>query len=266
MEVRGITISVGYADALRITLPRNVGKLSECMVVTSPTDVGTLEVVQSVPGVRLHVTDAFTRHGAWFNKGLAFEEAMDTYGRHDQLCIWDADIVFPSVIPWEAMRPNQLNGARRRVLLDPSEFRDGLDWRNLQIHRDGGPIGFFQCFNADDPVLRDRRPWYNVNFPHAGGCDAEFIQHWPVSHRCVLMIDVLHLGRPDMNWFGTSPEAREQMAAFVHRMHWPAAMRWHDAGALERVGATIERVEVPGYPTSDFQMPFERRHRAVGGS
>lgn len=258
MLIRGITISVNYSHVLAITLPRNMRHMSECLVITSQEDRETQELVNSTERVSLLVTDAFTRHGAYFNKGLAFEEGFDVLGRHGQILIWDSDILFPSTIPWGLIRPGFLNGCKRRICDPLSKWSETLDWRSCPTHLDGGPIGFWQCFQADDPRLA-KRPWYSVNFPHAGGGDAYFVQHWDAAHRCVLPFECLHLGPVDRYWFGTSPEAIERMGAYVHRQGWQKAMRKHDPKSIERVGELLDRVDVPGYEASDYRMPFERR-------
>jgi hypothetical protein len=257
MNVRGITISVNYADLLAITLPRNMRHLTECLVITTADDVQTQRIAAVVPGVRTYITDAFTRYGAYFNKGLAMEEGFEVLGRSGQILIWDADCLFPQSIPWGLLKVNALNGAHRRICTPVTRWSDGCNWDEFPPHADGGPIGFFQCFCADD--LNGKRPWYHVGYPHAGGCDAYFIGHWEASRRHVLPFHVLHLGQVDQHWFGTSAEARDRMGAYVHRMGWRGAMRLHHRSCEERVGPLIERVEVPGYPNSDFMMPFERR-------
>jgi hypothetical protein len=263
MNIRGITTSVGYAPLLAITLPRNMRHLTECWVITSPEDEQTQAVACGVPGVRLHVTDAFTRHGARFNKGLAFEEGFDAMGREGRLLIWDADILFPDVLDLSGWRDNCLNGAVRRMLANPAEWTPELNWRSLPMIRDGGPIGFFQGFAAEDPAIRDRRPWYDVSFTHAGGGDAYFMTHWAPDKRKVLPIEVLHLGPNDTNWFGTTPEARDLMAAFVTRNGWHRAAAKHDRTAADRVGEIAERVDVPGYQPTGFELPFVRRAKAA---
>lgn len=263
-EPRSITISVGYGGLLAVTLPRNMKHLRECLVVTSPDDERTREVASSVDGVRVLVTDAFTRHGARFNKGLAMEEALDALGREGWILIWDADIVFPDSIPWSQSHPEKLNGARRRLLVDPSEFRDGMDWGQCLKSADDGPIGFFQLFRADCEALEGVRPWYDVSFAHAGGGDAWFMRLWPRSHWNVMDFECLHLGPKDTNWFGTDAEGRDIMSAYVHRRHWRRAMQWHDPSAQQRVGEIVERVEVPGYPRSRFDISNARVVEATG--
>lgn len=259
MEIRGITISVGYGDVLAVTLARNMRHLTECLVVTSPDDARTLAACRDVPGVRVHVTDAFTRHGAAFNKGLAMEEGFDVLGRHGWILIWDADCLFPDSLPFDQLSPNTLHGARRRILEDPSHWSPDLDWSTCTLSRDGGPIGFFQLFNADAPSVKNKRPWYDVSFAHAGGGDAFFMDLWPPNNRKVLSLDVLHLGPKDTNWFGMSPEARDTMAAFIMRNGWDRSHPRVDRSAVDRVGEIRERVDVPGYEPSGYELPFVRR-------
>jgi hypothetical protein len=257
--IRGITVSVGYADALAITLVRNMRHLTECLVITSPDDTATAAVVRSVPGARLLVTDAFTRHGARFNKGLAMEEGFDVFGREGWLLIWDADVILPDALPLGMLQPHTLYGARRRILDDPGRWCPELPWAACPLSRDGGPIGFFQLFHAADPAVKDRRPWYDPTFAHAGGGDAYFLTHWPPNRRVVLSLDVLHLGPKDVNWFGTDPEGRDLMTAFVVRNGWTRCQPRVDRTAVDRVGEIVERVDVPGYEPTGFELPFVRR-------
>lgn len=260
VAIRGLTVSVGYSEALAITLVRNMRHMTECVVITSPEDERTQEVARSVPGVTVSVTDKFTLYGARFNKGLAIEEAgFDVMGRHGWILIHDADILFPDSLPMDQIRPGFLHGARRRILADPSKWHPGLDWNTCPQARDGNsPIGFAQLFNAEDPVLQGKRPWYDVSFAHAGGGDAAFIGHWPRERQAMLGVEVLHLGLPDRNWFGTDQEGRDMMAAYVTRNQWRRAMQGLDPAAAQRAGEFATRVEVPGYPPSEFQLPFER--------
>ncbi len=263
--IRGITISSGYGPLLEITLVRNMRHLAECWVVTSPEDKKTQAVVESVPGAQLFVTDAMTRHGARMNKGLCFEECWDAIGRHGWILIWDSDILFPDELPLDQLQPDRLHGCRRRILEDPTRWHPDLEWRHCIVSRDGGPVGYWQVFHADDPAIRDKRPWYDVSFTHAGGGDAFFLTHWPASHRVVLPFDVLHLGKTDMNWFGIDQSGQDMMARFVHENGWRGAQRKHTPEAARRAPDIVERVQVPGYPPSNFELPFVRRAKQLRG-
>ena len=116
-QMNGITVCVNYSDLLEITLRRNMRHLSRCVVVTSPEDANTLAVVDSVPNCTAYVTDAFKRHGAAFNKGLALEEGFEFLGRQGVICSWDADIVFPDSFPVPDVQPGKLYSAPRRLSL-----------------------------------------------------------------------------------------------------------------------------------------------------
>lgn len=262
-EIRGITIAVGewYARTLEICLVRNMRHMTECLVVTTPQDDAVKAVVAKVPGARVFETDAFTRHGARFNKGLGIEEGFDALGRHGWLWIWDADCLAPDHFPQDNLRPGFLHGCTRRILEDPRRWSPSLDWRVCPQARDGGPIGYCQVFQADDPVLAHRRPWYDVSFAHAGGGDAAFMGLWPKSRHAMLPMDVLHLGPRDTHWFGVDQEGKDMMSAFVVRNGWERRNPRVDRTAVDRVGAIVERVEVPGYAPSSFELPFVRKAR-----
>jgi hypothetical protein len=273
--IRGLTVAVGewYARTLEICLVRNLRHLTECVVVTTPEDEAVKAVAVKVPGAVVFETDGFTRWGAHFNKGVCIEECFSFMGRHGWICVLDADILLPDSLPLDQIRPDTLHGAKRRMLADPAAWRPDLDWRMLPLNPDGGPIGYLQIFNSEH--IKDKHPWYDPTFSHAGGGDAYFMEHFP--RKQMLPMEVLHLGPNDTNWFGESPEARDRMAAFVHRNGWTRAAKKHDPAAVQRVGEFAERVgeqvqtekgigwQVPGFPVSFFELPFVRRAQVQRG-
>lgn len=261
--LRGITVAVGewYARTLEVCLVRNMRHLTECLVVTAPGDP-CAEVARAVPGASVFETDAFTRHGAMFNKGLGMTEGFQVLGRDGWVAVLDADILLPDSLTLDHLSVGHLYGARRRVLEDPSQWTPELDWRRCPMLRDGGPIGFAQIFNCDDPAIKDKAVWYDVSFGHAGGSDAAFMSHWPRNKWVVLPVDCLHLGPVDRNWFGCDPAGRDMMARFVTENGWRRAAQGLGPAAALRAPEPVHRVEVPGYEPSDFELPFVRRARA----
>lgn len=259
MEIRGITIACGewYARTLEVCLWRNMRHLSECVVVTSPDDAEVQAVASRIPGVRVCVTDAMYRHGARFNKGLAFEEGFDFLGRHGWILIHDADVIFPNDLPLDRCIPTRLYGCHRRIVRDPNDWTPEADWRQWPRLRDNAPIGFFQLFHAS--AVADKRPWYDVSFAHAGGGDAAFMQHWRRNDWIMLPCDVLHLGPVDLNWMGVDDEARKLMAKYVYQNGWRRGMANFTPDDVEQAGELPGRINVPGYPESTFELPFERR-------
>ena len=228
--MRGIVVCVDYADLLAITLPNNMQHLSECLVITSPQDSATQELVASIPNANVFVTDAFYRDGAMFNKGRAIEEGFDALGREGWIAIWDADILFPTHMSehMQNLRQDYLYGAPRRMVEDPLSWDVSREWNLYPLSNDNKRvIGYLQMFHADSPYLKGRRPWYDQTFIHAGGGDGYFENLTPRDHQCLLPFDVLHLGPRDSNWFGratprldgTVPERSEELKALVQRFH-----------------------------------------------
>lgn len=260
--LRGLVVCVNYDDILKYTLPWNVKNLHECLVVTSPEDHRTAEFVNAFAktlqypecDISLFQTDAFTRYGAKFNKGLAIEEAYDYWGRQGWNVIWDADIAFPKGMRLDDLRTGNLYGARRRMA--PSvddEILDG-DWTQYPIGRDIEFAGFFQLFNASDHVLQ-QTPWYDPTFIHAGGGDAFFQSLWGSRSKVRLDIECLHIGPRDENWYGRVSSRvdgiqNENVAVKKQSMqNMKISNGWiKDARKHVRVK---DRVKIPGY-TSTF--------------
>lgn len=200
--MRGITICVGYDDLLAISLPANLRHLDEVMVVTSPADIRTQELVRQTARARLHVTDAFYRDGATFRKGLAMEEGLDAMGREGWLAIYDADTVWPAQIDWGFLTPGNMYTPPRRMLYEPRLWTQLLDWSRLPLKQENEWAGYTQIFHGEDPRLVSKRPWYGTDWWHAGGCDSDFQQIWPAENKLRPGFEVLHLGPDCKNWCG----------------------------------------------------------------
>lgn len=208
----GIVVCVGYDDLLALTLRPNVRHLSRCVVVTAPADAATRKIAESVPDCRVHVTDAFYRRGATFNKGAAVEEVFDAAGRERMgwTLIWDADVLLPARLPdVRGLDPAKLYGAVRRMFEDvTAPVPPEPAWRELPVSREWGYPGYFHLFHGSAPVLRGTRPWYDPSFRHAGGGDGYFQSLWSESQKEHLPVEVLHFGPRDTNWCGrVSPRA-----------------------------------------------------------
>lgn len=208
--IRAIVVCVNYDDLLKVTMPTVLPHVDRMVVVTSPADTKTQEYVADFPKAKLHVTDAFYRNGAKFNKGAALEEGFDVLGRESWILILDADIVVPPDLKQkvERMRPKVgcLYNPRRRILENPTDWwrwTNHEKWGQLPGRKeDKGWYGYFQLFNAADPVLRTF-PWYETGWTHAGQCDDKFQHRWPQSNKVKPAdFEVLHLGKCDENWFG----------------------------------------------------------------
>jgi hypothetical protein len=226
--MRAITVSVGYHDFLDITLRAAIPHFESIMVVTDYEDVETMEVIEE-HGVKYHQTNAFYRDSCKFNKGAALEEGFDSMGREGWMVVMDADIVMPETVEAPKVEAGNLYCPRRRECRQPHEnYLGQKDWSHFPVVGDLEHAGFFQLFHASDPVLAVR-PWYGVQWKHAGGCDSDFQAKWPNNRKLWLPFDVLHLGEHGTNWCGRvtrmmngdMPEAAEgnrmQMARMMAR-------------------------------------------------
>lgn len=195
--MRAIIVCVEYWDYLSVCLPYNIHHFDEVLVVTSHLDTQTQNLCRQLK-VPTFVTDAFYRGGAMFNKWLALEEGLDHFGRHDWICILDADIAIPQSIELPPLIIGNLYGPHRRMgdqLLPPE------DWKSLRLWPLEEFSGYFQLFHGSDPHL-PTPPWHQTNWKHAGGADTFFQELWPVENRVRLTFEVLHIGPNGVNWCG----------------------------------------------------------------
>lgn len=266
---RGIVICVGFDDLLAITLPRNIKFMSECLVITSPDDERTKAVCRSVPEVRIFETDAFTRHGARFNKGLAMEEGLDYLGRNGWILIWDADILLPTYADFSSAKIGFLNGCNRVFLNDAKSWTPEMNWKWHRPFPEPVGLGYFQLFHADSPKIKDRRPWYDVTFAHAGSGDAHFVELWARELLNPLPFTCLHIGPSATNWFQrVSPrldgepvehqtENAKMMARYLKWSEWGPS--WSGLNVPIDDQPLVNRVDVPGYAPSDYEAPHIRQ-------
>lgn len=243
MDIRGITVSVGYDDMLAITLKRNMRFMTECVVVTHPRDEKTKSVALSVSGVRVFETNAFYENNAKFNKGLALEQGFDFLGREGWILGWDADILFPEAMNFSEPKIGNLYSPPRYILADPKQFRWDMDWSRLPQRHDVEFAGYFQLFHADDSVLKSR-PWHGTDYTHCGGGDFVFQNKWLSPNKIRPKFHVLHLGPPDANWFGRASERIDGQAP-------------HQAAENKQV--MEEFLSSKGWGRSKSGKPFEER-------
>lgn len=222
----GIVVSVGCAHLLAKGIGRWRAGLDRLLVVTSPTDEQTLAVCRE-HGAEVHTTDVFWANGAKFNKGAAMSEAELCCGlRADHPEGWivnfDADIVPPA--DWRdtldrLLKPRCLHGCFRWELpedatvfeIPPGQLRMPQSWI----------IGFFSCFQADDPVLTPDEPVWPLTYPHAGMYDTALTRKWhPVHRRIIPELRMMHLGRERENWCGYRPDQKALTASLLRDPNW----------------------------------------------
>jgi len=198
-----LIVSVDFDDLLAITLPRNRRSFGHVLVATSPNSEAATRRVCESANASVFVTDAFYRDGAKFNKGLAVEEGLDVLGRDGWILCLDADIILPSMLTIDLTRLGTqcLYGARRRGLGRIEEYAGQEDWTRYPVISDSEVAGYFLLFHAGAVALRTR-PWFGVNWVHAGGYDSDFEAKFRPNNTRWLPLEVLHLGPTGANWYG----------------------------------------------------------------
>jgi hypothetical protein len=184
--MRAILVSVDYADLLAITLPYNRHHFEEVWVMTTNGSQDAVEADKH--GAIVHLTDAFYRDGATFNKWLALEEGLDTMGREGWICLMDADVLWPKELqfreqyqtikwwnpngetmyqdagmlcsPLRRMWDNWPRHPQASLLCNQKmPMQDWVpaeeDWSKFPVHRNTAEwAGYSQIFHASDPVLQ----------------------------------------------------------------------------------------------------------------
>lgn len=201
--MRAILVSVDYADLLSLTLPYNRHHFDDVMVVTSLADTETHEIADQ-NNARVFSTNAFYDNEAIFNKWKALEQGLDAFGRTGWLCIMDADVLWPKILPPNfCMEKYKLYTPYRRMYPSiPQRSPPEEQWSKYPLHRQKTEwAGYSQIFHAEDPCLGEP-PWHEQDWTHAGGADSFFQRKWDKSNKVRPNWEVLHLGQPGQNWCG----------------------------------------------------------------
>jgi hypothetical protein len=210
MFIEAITVSVGYSDILRHTLPSIVQQVDRLVVVTSPKDSETLDLCHR-HNLQVLTTSDFYRGGDEFNKGRAIERGLAMLSHRDWLLHLDSDVALPSdfreslgvadidaaciygadrlmVVGWDQWQKLRSKGTTSRAwhcYQSPGEFPVGARWCDVRYGY--VPIGYFQLWHqsADHRNgIRLRR--YPDNHQDAARADVKFALQWDRRHRQVL--------------------------------------------------------------------------------
>jgi len=226
-QLDGLTVCVGYAEALAKTLPHNRPLCSEYVVVTTSRDAETQQVARD-NGATLVVSDRCYDGGAGFNKGRLLNDGLAKLDAKDWLILHDADVLLPPSL-WGWMSGHVLNPGclywTHRSHAETEEHVRAIraDWsyvQKLRHHYEGGdkaPWGFFHLVNVRAQALR-KQPYMHEGFPAACSVDVNFLMRWPEAkqiciHRADKSMDAVHVyhGEPAKNWCGVDPELRKRV-------------------------------------------------------
>ncbi|MEN6550024.1 MAG: hypothetical protein ABFE07_28615 [Armatimonadia bacterium] len=217
-RLEGLTVSVGMADYLALTLPWNVKHFDRFVVVTSSDDKESQAVAQK-HGATLVISDRHKENGARFNKGKLINEGMKALEYDDWMLFVDVDVLLPSNLRREFDRhvwnPDVLYYATR--LHTPQQGQ--ADWVRRYQKKEAlaktlkfsdpptnrMPWGYFQLFNCRARALAGRgQKVVSEDFVSAGGIDKHFLELWKPARRVLSPFTIIHIyhGSMGMNWTG----------------------------------------------------------------
>ena len=232
MRIEAVTVCKGFADILEFSILHNQALFDRWLIVTSPDDDATHRVCKH-HGVDFVDTDAFTRLGESFNKGLGINTGLAHLTCSDWVLHLDADILLPprtrhflenaeldptcihgfdrfNLTGWDAYHAWKATGGPQYewfCLINPPA---GCAFGSRVVHFDYGgwmPIGFAQLWHPTGSGV--------TRYPVKARTDAEHtdVLHamkWPRRKR-VLVPEVLavHLESEKTAW-GAGGSAGEQ--------------------------------------------------------
>lgn len=168
-KVEMVMTCVGRSSFLRETLPINLPKVDNIIVITTPTDYETHRVCAKNK-VTCIETDLFYKHGAPFDKGRALNEGLKKLVHNDWVLLADCDIILlpahKTFFRDKNLDKDFLYGCRRIILENRSKYLDfikkiafNIEDMNLKDEINDEPkeigVGFFQYFNLKGKHIKE---------------------------------------------------------------------------------------------------------------
>jgi hypothetical protein len=211
IRIEAVTACRGYGDILEHSIQHNQSLFDRWIIVTAPDDDATHRVCKK-HGIDFVDTDAFTRKGEQFNKGLGINVGLAHLTCGDWMLHLDVDVLLPprtrhflenaeldtknlygidrfNLVGWNAYQESKQKSSPQYewfCLINPPA---GCSFGSRIVHYDYGgymPIGFFQLWHADSGVTRYPTK-ASVNAEHT---DVLHAMKWPRARR-VLIPEIL---------------------------------------------------------------------------
>jgi hypothetical protein len=220
--IEAVTVCRGFSDILEHSIINNQSLFDRWIIVTQHDDDATHRVCKR-HGIDYVDTDAFTRRGEKFNKGLAVNVGLAHLTCSQWMLHLDADILLPPqtrrFLENAELDTKSIHGIDRFNLIGGDKIAawkasgkpqyewfclinppDGTSFGSRIVHFDYGgwmPIGFFQLWHADSKITR---------YPVKPNTDAEHtdVLHamkWPRQKR-ILIPEILgiHIESEKVAW------------------------------------------------------------------
>ena len=225
-----VTVCIGYADFLAVSMPLNLPQLDRWIVVTEPGDNATRRLCKEY-GVQCIISQDAFRHDSPFNKGRLIERGLQHTSEDGWRLHLDADVVLPSqtrhYLKAAELDTTCIYGADRMMVksyavwqkvssyLHQHRYTSGMYVPGLQLGTRWTstatgyvPIGFFHLWHSSqDQYEGIRSRPYPDRHNDACRSDIQFALLWDRPHRQLLPeFVVFHLesepAKLGANWLG----------------------------------------------------------------
>jgi GTP:adenosylcobinamide-phosphate guanylyltransferase len=187
-----ILISVNYNDFLSITLKENKKLFNNIHVITSSKDILCQKICE-VYDVNCIVTDVMYEDSV-FNKGKAYNYALNQINNLDYVLILDGDIIVLDDIDVNNLEERCFYYAARRLCSDYDTYKNMKNVNELMYDKPWGD-GFFQLINMKDGLI-----YFSEDFKNCNNIDVDYREKFEM--RILLKNEVIHLGEKETNWDG----------------------------------------------------------------
>lgn len=217
MGIVGLSISVNFADILENTIEHNKMILDEYVVITTTNDKDTQECCNKYNIQCFTIEQEKINKGELINCGLSYYYLKYRSSKNVWYLIFDSDIILnpkQKELDLTCLNRNSIYGCKRlnidtpknlqRIILKNTiNFKIASKIFNDYYFSKPG-IGYYQLFN--------KRKYYLYNYDTINYTDSYFRK----SFQKIQQLDffVIHLGRPEANWFGRKSKIWRKVYGF----------------------------------------------------
>lgn len=205
MSLSCVTVSIGYADFLPITIKNNLKYVDDLIVVTSEDDIKTIEYCE-MNSIKFTKTNQINLSDSVpFKKFHALNLGIRTINPTDWILCLDSDVLVLNTLDLESFSKKCLYYARRKNCFSVEDFnRYGTDLRcySYDLNEAKAPYGFFHLFNVNNSSINKSLQIGSPVYPEIELVESDllFVERWNKWNIRSIDNDVLHLGKPKENW------------------------------------------------------------------
>lgn len=168
-----ITCSVGCSDFLKVFLEKNSKHFDNIIVVTAPEDNDSIQVAKNY-GANVLITDIFYKDGKKFDRGSAYNKALELLKYKSWVCFIDVDIILDdnhrqSILKF-GLDKNVFYGIDRLNVITDEDRNSLINGNPFKFHiyceHEWG-FGYYQMFSMNHPTIMQKFINKEIIYPSA---------------------------------------------------------------------------------------------------